>query len=59
MNKIVHLNTNIYGATTLKDLKAPEQNNMALHVCINPEDVLKKRQQLEMETLPLNQWILP
>ena len=59
MNKIVHLNTNIYGATTLKDLKAPEQNNMALHVCINPEDVLKNRHQLEMETLPLNQWILP
>ncbi|MDD7282182.1 polyphenol oxidase family protein [Floccifex sp.] len=59
MNKIIHLNTNIYGATTLKDIKAPEQNNMALHVCLNSEDVMKNRKELEKETLPLENWVLP
>ena len=38
----------------------PESNNMALHVCLNPEDVKKNRQQLAQEiNLPLDCWALP
>ena len=38
----------------------PESNNMALHVCLNPEDVLKNRQRLALEiNLPLDHWALP
>lgn len=60
MKQIEWINTNIYGAVTLKDTTAPEQNNMALHVCIDPEQVMKNRTQLsEMIHLPLKQWVLP
>ncbi|MGM9947815.1 polyphenol oxidase family protein [Floccifex sp.] len=58
MNKIVHIDSNIFGATTLKEINSPEQNNLALHVCIHPEDVLKNRHRLEQETLPLSNWVL-
>ncbi len=60
MNKIVHIHTHkVFGATTLKDDQAPEFNNMALHVCINPREVMKNRKELEKETLPLSNWALP
>lgn len=39
-------NTNYVAGTTLKDMQAFEQNNMALHVCDNTEVILNNRQQL-------------
>lgn len=60
MNKIVHINTNrVFGATTLKEITAPEFNNTALHVCINPREVMKNRVELEKETIALDNWALP
>ena len=60
MNYIQHINTTIFGATTMKDLNAPEQNNMALHVCIQPEEVMKNREHLAKDIhLPLQNWTLP
>ena len=41
MNYIKYIDHKIFGATTMKDKSAPEQNNMALHVCIQPEEVMK------------------
>ena len=32
--------------TTLKDLNEPEQNNMALHICDSPVDVINNRLKL-------------
>lgn len=61
MNKLIYENNDkIYAATTMRNLSYPEGNNMALHVCLNPEDVLKNRQQLAQEiNLPLDHWALP
>lgn len=61
MNKIIYENNEkIYAATTMRNPLDPEANNMALHVCLNPEDVRKNRQQLAQEIhLPLNRWALP
>ena len=41
MKQIQWIDTTVYGAVTLKDQSAPEQNNMALHVCQDPKAVLK------------------
>ena len=60
MNKIVHIDNDIvYGATTLKDINRPEANNLALHVCINPREVMKNRKDLEVETISMDNWALP
>lgn len=61
MNKIECINTKtIYGAITLKDKTRPEQNNMALHKCIDPDQVMINRKELEKEIQhPLSQWVLP
>lgn len=60
MKKIVHINTDkVYGAVTLKDNNAPEKNNTALHVCINPQEVMENRIKLSKDTLPLDNWCLP
>ena len=61
MNKLVYENNEkIYCATTMRNPSNPESNNMALHVCLNPEDVLKNRQRLALEiNLPLDHWALP
>lgn len=60
MNKIEHINTKrVYGATTLKNIESPEFNNIALHVCINPREVMKNRKELEEETISLENWTLP
>ncbi len=61
MNKLIYENNEkIFAATTMRNLSYPEGNNMALHVCLNPEDVLKNRQQLAQEiNLPLDHWALP
>ncbi len=61
MNKLIYENNDkIFAATTMRNLSYPEGNNMALHVCLNPEDVLKNRQQLAQEiNLPLDHWALP
>ena len=42
----------------MKDRSRPDQNNMALHVCNDPQGVLENRHQLEKETIPLNRWAL-
>jgi YfiH family protein len=49
----------IFGAVTLKDLACPESNNMALHVCQDPQAVMQNRKALEAVTLPLENWALP
>lgn len=60
MNKITHIdNSIIFGATTLKNVTSPEENNTALHVCINPNDVMENRYELEKETIELKNWALP
>lgn len=60
MNKIIHINNKIYGATTMKDLNKPEANNMALHVCVDPKKVMKNRHILEKELqISLDHWALP
>ena len=60
MKYIQHINHKIFGATTLKDSAAPEQNNTALHVCIAPEEVMKNRYELARElNMPLENWTLP
>ncbi|MCF0260814.1 MAG: laccase domain-containing protein [Erysipelotrichaceae bacterium] len=48
----------IHGGITMRDLSAPENGNQALHVCQNPEEVLKNRRALAEETLPLERWAL-
>ena len=60
MNKIIYQNDDrIYAATTMRDISCPEANNMALHVCIDPQAILQNRKQLEKETLSLDHWALP
>ncbi|MCF0107291.1 MAG: laccase domain-containing protein [Holdemanella sp.] len=61
MNKIIHIDSNcIFGATTLKVLSNPEKNNTALHVCINPDDVMINRKTLSKDiNVPLENWCLP
>lgn len=61
MDKIIYQNDQqIYAATTMRDPALPEANNMALHVCINPIDVLQNRKKLAEEIqLPLENWALP
>lgn len=46
MKQITYVNNSIvFGATTLKDTSVPENNNMALHVCLDPEKVMINRYQ--------------
>lgn len=60
MKQIVYQNNDIYAATTLKDLQAPEKGNQALHVCIDPDEVLKNRRELAKEIgLDVSRWALP
>lgn len=60
-NKIIHIdNDTFFGATTLKNNALPEKNNMALHVCINPEQVMLNRKRMASElNMPLENWALP
>ena len=60
-NKIIHIHDEkVFGATTLKDCSLPEKNNMALHVCMNPEDVMINRKNMANElNMPLENWALP
>ncbi|OEC01861.1 hypothetical protein GY31_10835 [Lysinibacillus sphaericus] len=44
--KIYYNNEQFIAGTTLKDHLELEQNNMALHVCTSPEDVLSNRKKL-------------
>ncbi len=61
MKQITYVNNSIvFGATTLKDTSVPENNNMALHVCLDPEKVMINRYQLSQElNQPLSNWALP
>lgn len=54
-----HSHHQIKGAFSLRTLQAPEQGNLALHVCQNPQDVLKSRMIWQNQTLPLENWVLP
>lgn len=49
----------IIGGTTMRDICQPENNNMALHVCQNPEMIKINRKALSNETISLNRWVLP
>ena len=41
MKQITYVNNSIvFGATTLKDTSVPENNNMALHVCLDQKKVM-------------------
>lgn len=44
MNLLID-NMDLIAGTTVKNLKAPEQNNMALHICDNISAIIKNRQQ--------------
>lgn len=60
MNQIIYQNNKkIYAATTMRNVDCPEQNNMALHVCLDPNAIMANRKELEKETLPLDHWALP
>ncbi len=61
MKQLIHINDQIvFGATTLKDKTALENNNMALHVCLDPEKVMTNRNKLSQElNIPLSNWSLP
>jgi YfiH family protein len=52
MKKVIYSdNEKIISGMTLKDGMEPEQNNMALHVCGNPEDILENRKKLAASLL--------
>ncbi|MFJ7667202.1 peptidoglycan editing factor PgeF [Lysinibacillus sp. NPDC097195] len=44
--KIYYNNEQFIAGTTLKDMTELEQNNMALHVCTSPDDVVNNRKKL-------------
>ena len=48
MNLLID-NKYLIAGTTLKNSKAPEQNNMALHICDNTSAIIKNRQQLAQD----------
>lgn len=61
MDKLIHINNDqVYAATTMKVLDFPEHNNMALHVCQNPKDIMINRTRISEElNMPLEHWALP
>lgn len=61
MDRIELINSDAaFGAVTLKNKDYPESNNMALHVCISPADVMINRNRLSDEIqVPLDHWVLP
>lgn len=59
LNRMVFTNQIIHGVLTLRTPDAPEKGNTALHVCLNPDDVMASRRLLAKDTLPLDQWCLP
>ncbi len=59
MKAIWHTTDIVHGGTTLKDRQAPENGNMALHVCQDPVAVMENRRILAGQTLPLDHWALP
>ncbi|MHA6259128.1 peptidoglycan editing factor PgeF [Sporosarcina sp. CAU 1771] len=49
MKTVLYLDNDTFvSGITLKDKIEPEQNNMALHVCLNPESVLNNRKKLAL-----------
>ena len=44
--KLYMTTTNLTAGTTLKDDRAPEENNMALHACIDSHSILENRREL-------------
>ena len=44
--KVYITTTNLIVGTTLKDKSAPEENNMALHACIDSQAILENRREL-------------
>ena len=61
MDRIELINSDAaFGAVTLKNKDCPESNNLALHVCLNPQDVMINRKKLSEEIhVPLENWVLP
>lgn len=60
-NSIVHIDDSVvFAATTMKNVDLPEKNNMALHICVDPEKVKVNRDRLQKELgIPLENWALP
>lgn len=48
MKTKLYKNNDIVAGITLKDTNAPEMGNMALHACVDPDTILKNRQDLAM-----------
>ncbi|MFC0229817.1 peptidoglycan editing factor PgeF [Bhargavaea ullalensis] len=49
---------NIAAGMTMKDARRPEENNMGLHACLNPQDVLQNRRELAKEIgVPLGRFV--
>lgn len=59
LNRLTFSRGNIRGLVTLKTQTAEESGNTALHVCQDPEAVVRNRKLLEADTLPLENWVLP
>ncbi|MFC4355449.1 peptidoglycan editing factor PgeF [Chryseomicrobium palamuruense] len=57
--KLEHPITGVTWGITMKSHERPENNNMALHTCENPEDILANREVLAQELgVPLDQFVL-
>lgn len=57
--KLEHPISGVTWGITMKSMDRPENNNMALHTCMNPQDVLSNRQYLADELgVTLDQFVL-
>lgn len=58
LHKLSFSTTSIHACITLCTPNAPENGNLALHVCKNQADVMQNRLALASETLSLDRWCL-
>ncbi|MBF0579204.1 laccase domain-containing protein [Erysipelotrichaceae bacterium RD49] len=59
LNRLVFSDQIIHGCFTLRTPGALESGNLALHVCLDPMDVMENRKLLQKDTLSLDVWCLP
>lgn len=58
LNTTQFISGRIHGGFVLRSPAAPENGNMALHVCYRFDDALAARKLLAKQTLPLDHWVL-